>query len=767
MSMRPDISIPRSRARRAAKRLALAMLHCAALVSILSSGWVLAVTPQGTAFTYQGLLKQDGATYNGPADVVFDLFDAAIGGVQVGPSLVFTAANGNPVAVQAGVFNVTLDFGPSVFNGSTSDQRFLRIIVNGNAVVPRTPVQSAPYALQSRTSELAYTVSNGAIGVAQIDQGAVQSRVSGTCTAGSSIRVVAANGSVTCQPDANSGGTITGITVGAGLSGGGNSGNVAVGLANPLTISGSTALGVVQANNAGNGNALRGTSASGTAIFGFGSTGTQGESNSAGGRGVVGYSSATTTSTIGVYGQADSPDGHGVGGYSPGGVGVFASSASGHGVQAISGSGTGLLALGANAVAPATSAAYGVFALTLDSSGAGVHGASDVTAGTGVRGSSAGNGATGVRGVATGVTGTGVSGSGSIGVSGSSQVASGIGVSGTGSVLGSTGVRGSSTAGIGVQGVSENNYGVRASATSYYALGAFTQTGFSAIYAEGTGVDSLGLFATGTGSNGTGVRGTSPNIGTAGFGRTGVLGDSSAANGFGVSGINRAGGSGVTWGVYGQTTSTGGYGVEGYNPNGIGVRGNGGILAGQFIGNVQVQGTLSKSAGSFQIDHPLDPANKYLYHSFVESPDMKNIYDGVATLDARGEAWVEMPRYFEALNREFRYQLTALDAPAPSRHVAKRIDGNRFKLAGGAPLQQVSWQVTGTRKDVYAESHRIEVEVDKPESQRGKYLHPALLGKSASLSVTPMTALVEAAPTRDKQPRNALRDDSANARNRR
>ena len=56
------------------------------------------------------------------------------------------------------------------------------------------------------------------------------------------------------------------------------------------------------------------------------------------------------------------------------------------------------------------------------------------------------------------------------------------------------------------------------------------------------------------------------------------------------------------------------------------------------------------------IDHPLDPANKYLYHSFVESPDMKNIYDGVITTDANGDATVVMPDYFEALNKDFRYQ---------------------------------------------------------------------------------------------------------------
>ena len=43
---------------------------------------------------------------------------------------------------------------------------------------------------------------------------------------------------------------------------------------------------------------------------------------------------------------------------------------------------------------------------------------------------------------------------------------------------------------------------------------------------------------------------------------------------------------------------------------------------------------LSKSIGTFKIDHPLDPANKYLSHSFVELPDMMNIYNGNVMTDA-------------------------------------------------------------------------------------------------------------------------------------
>ncbi len=151
---------------------------------------------------------------------------------------------------------------------------------------------------------------------------------------------------------------------------------------------------------------------------------------------------------------------------------------------------------------------------------------------------------------------------------------------------------------------------------------------------------------------------------------------------------------------------------------------NGTGKAGYFSGDVQVTGNLSKGGGSFKIDHPLDPENKYLYHSFVESPDMKNVYDGVVLLDANGEAKVELPNYFETLNKDFRYQLTAIGTPSPNLYIAQEISNNSFKIAGGKPGMKVSWQVTGIRKDPYAEKHRIPVEEEKPVKERGKYLHP-------------------------------------------
>jgi hypothetical protein len=138
----------------------------------------------------------------------------------------------------------------------------------------------------------------------------------------------------------------------------------------------------------------------------------------------------------------------------------------------------------------------------------------------------------------------------------------------------------------------------------------------------------------------------------------------------------------------------------------------------RIFGDMSVGGTLSKSAGQFKIDHPLDPANKYLAHSFVESPDMKNIYDGVVVLNTKGEAVVELPAWFESLNQDFRYQLTPLGAPAPNLYIAEEIIGNRFKIGGGEPGRKVSWQVTGIRHDVYANAHRLVVEEDKAEMER-------------------------------------------------
>jgi hypothetical protein len=181
-----------------------------------------------------------------------------------------------------------------------------------------------------------------------------------------------------------------------------------------------------------------------------------------------------------------------------------------------------------------------------------------------------------------------------------------------------------------------------------------------------------------------------------------------------------------------------GHGIVATGGFGHGIVGNVGIpgnLAGLFNGPVHVAGTLSKLGGSFKIDHPLDPENKTLSHSFVESPDMMNIYNGNAVLDENGDATVTMPEWFEALNQEFRYQLTALGKPGPNLYVAEEVKGNRFTIAGGIAGMKVSWQVTGVRNDAYARTERIRVEEMKRAGERGLYLAPAAFGKPAELGI--------------------------------
>ncbi|MFH1747892.1 MAG: hypothetical protein ABIG44_12730 [Planctomycetota bacterium] len=259
----------------------------------------------------------------------------------------------------------------------------------------------------------------------------------------------------------------------------------------------------------------------------------------------------------------------------------------------------------------------------------------------------------------------------------------------------------------------------------------------------------------GTGGAGIGVIGTQDGSGYGVYGYTpsgrGVYGLST--NGVGVYG-SASGTSGEYYGVYGTAPYAGVCGVAaGGRSFSYGVRAlaeqadtntNYGIyalaenaadynFAGRFIGMVSVLGHLSKSSGSFEIDHPLDPANKYLRHSFVESPDMMNVYNGNVVTDARGYAEVTLPEWFETLNRDFRYQLTVIDETDNDTFVqAKVVSGirdNRFRVRTSAPGAMVSWQVTGIRQDPWANAHRIQVEEEKCEKERGSYLHPELYGQ--------------------------------------
>ena len=139
-------------------------------------------------------------------------------------------------------------------------------------------------------------------------------------------------------------------------------------------------------------------------------------------------------------------------------------------------------------------------------------------------------------------------------------------------------------------------------------------------------------------------------------------------------------------------------------------------------GNATISGTLTAGVKNFLIDHPIDPENKSLVHSTVEAPEMKNIYDGVVELNEEGIATVELPSYFEALNKDFRYQLTAIDESMPNL-CAGRIQNRILTIKGGSPNGVVSWQVVGIRQDKFAQANPMIVERVKAEPG---YIHPEL-----------------------------------------
>ena len=154
-----------------------------------------------------------------------------------------------------------------------------------------------------------------------------------------------------------------------------------------------------------------------------------------------------------------------------------------------------------------------------------------------------------------------------------------------------------------------------------------------------------------------------------------------------------------------------------------------------IVGPLSVVGTFAvNGVKAFQIDHPFHPTTKYLTHSCVESDEMLNIYSGVAVLDSSGEAEINLPDWFEALNEDLRYQLTALGAPGPNLHIKQEIRQNRFTSAGGSAGMRVSWQVAGRRHDAYAKAHPLQVEQDKPSCELGTYGHPTAFGQPAELA---------------------------------
>lgn len=100
---------------------------------------LLAQTPLGTSFTYQGRMKQAGVAVDGALPITFRLYDQSVGGT---PLASYFAGN---VVIEDGLFTTAVDFGVAAFTG---DARWVEVVVDGEVLSPRQPITAVPYALK-------------------------------------------------------------------------------------------------------------------------------------------------------------------------------------------------------------------------------------------------------------------------------------------------------------------------------------------------------------------------------------------------------------------------------------------------------------------------------------------------------------------------------------------------------------------------------------------------------------------------------------------
>lgn len=282
------------------------------------------------------------------------------------------------------------------------------------------------------------------------------------------------------------------------------------------------------------------------------------------------------------------------------------------------------------------------------------------------------------------------------------------------------------------QGADNGGVGVQGIGGSGLSTGDVGGVGVSAIGGNSGGTGGAGMQAIGGGAAGSLTSAAGPGVraqggtSTSGAGAPGVI----ATGGFGAT----VTGTGVIGRGGDSETGVGGDGIQGFAGKGHapGFEGAAGTFFGDVVvvedlgvqGDVSVTGNLTVfGVKHFKIDHPLDPENKYLYHAAIESSEVLNVYSGNVVTNASGEAAVTLPEWFEAINRDFRYQLTVVGAFAQAV-IAGEVLNNRFTIRTNAPSVKVSWQVTGVRSDAVMRKHPFKAVEDKPERERGTYLRP-------------------------------------------
>ncbi|HET9315613.1 MAG TPA: hypothetical protein VFQ51_08485, partial [Vicinamibacteria bacterium] len=344
------------------------MRRLAIAAALVAGAAYAGAQPLGTSFTYQGRLTDAGNPANGSYDLQLALFDAASGGAQVGATL-----SRNDVVVANGLFTVSLDFG-AVFSGS---KRWLELRVRPGASTgayttlgPRQELTPSPNA--------AFSLATPWTGISGKPAGFAD------------------------DIDNDSGGDITGVTAGTGLTGGGTTGAVTLG-AN-LAGSGSAST-IARSDHDHFAQSWSGSTANGLTVSNAGGEAIRGVTTAVGSNGVFG--SSQSSSGIGLYGQA-------LGSGSTRGVVGEAASSSGVGVYGANSAAGGVGVTGGSSSTAGAGAAgvYG-WANGLDSSGVRGVAASDVGVVTGVVGQATSPEGRGVWGNAYGPgTGVGVWGTG-------------------------------------------------------------------------------------------------------------------------------------------------------------------------------------------------------------------------------------------------------------------------------------------------------------------------------------------------------------------